>query len=64
MIRFGTENSPDLYYALGNLLAVNTVKSDWPCVRTFRAIETGHPQAELVRKFAEEVAKSSTLSNS
>gem|GEM_PF-2850116 len=55
MIRFGTENSPDLYYALGNLLAEHGEKR--LAVRAYlRAIETGHPQSELVRKLADEAA--------
>lgn len=60
MIRFGTENSPDLYYALGNLLAqrgenrgYNTGDKHLAIWAYLRAIELHHPQAEKVRRLAE-----------
>lgn len=60
MIRFGTEESPDLYYALGNLLAQRgedrgfNVGDKHLAIRAYlRAIELKHPQAEKIRRLAE-----------
>ena len=51
MIRFGTDGSPDLWYALGNLLMK---KGDRHlAVRAYnRAIETGHPRANEIKDLA------------
>ena len=49
MIRFGTETSPHLYYALGDLLAARDDRhlAGWAYLR---AIEFGHPRPEQVRE--------------
>jgi tetratricopeptide (TPR) repeat protein len=56
MIRFGTEQSPDLFLALGNQLAIRGDKH--LAIRAYlRAIEAGHPQAEHVKELASELAQ-------
>jgi tetratricopeptide (TPR) repeat protein len=51
MIRFGTEQSPDLFLALGNQLRLRG--DQHLAVRAYsRAIELGHPQADLIREAA------------
>jgi tetratricopeptide (TPR) repeat protein len=49
MIRFGTTNSPELYFALGDLLALRGDKN--LAVRAYqRALDTHHPQPAVVRR--------------
>ena len=56
MIRFGTESSPDLYYALGNLLAQRGDKH--LAVRAYlRAIELKHPHAAKISRLAEAITQ-------
>lgn len=64
MIRFGTENSPDLYYALGNLLAQRGTARGFDtgdkhlAIRAYlRAIDLKHPQAEKIKRLAEVLAQ-------
>lgn len=55
MIRFGTGKSPDLYYALGNLLAARGDKHlAWRAYTL--AIEDGHPWAEQIDVLRERIA--------
>ena len=49
MVRFGTGRSPELYYALGDVLAARNDKA--LAYRAYqRAIEFGHPRPEAVRR--------------
>ena len=49
MTRFGTGRSPDLYYALGNLLVLRGDKQ--LAYRAYQwAVDHGHPQAEQIKR--------------
>lgn len=54
MVRFGTGTSPELYYALGDVLAARNDKA--LALRAYqRALEFHHPRPDAVRKAIEQV---------
>ena len=56
MVRFGTGTSPDLYFALGDVLAARGDKN--LAVRAYqRALDYGHPRPEAVRHAMTEVSE-------
>ena len=63
MVRFGTDRSPDLYYALGDALAAQNDKS--LALRAYqRALDSGHPRPDAVRHAMDEVRQSVQLKTS
>jgi tetratricopeptide (TPR) repeat protein len=54
MLRFGTDQSPDLYFALGDLLALRGDKN--LAVRAYqRALDLKYPHADAIKKAMEQV---------